>query len=182
MAMLIALSVALVAVIHFPIFPAADYLEYDPADIPVLIGTFALGPLAGIAITVIEATIQGLTVSAKSGLYGIIMHIIATSTYVIVAGNIYKRSKSKKTAGIGIIFGTIAMAAIMAGANMIVTPMFTGMPASAIKDLLLPIIVPFNLIKAGVNGVITFIIYKPISHLIHGRTGRVGGGSETKNI
>lgn len=48
MAMLAALSIVLVYVIHFPIFPAASFLEYDPADIPILIGTFAYGPLAGV--------------------------------------------------------------------------------------------------------------------------------------
>ena len=53
MAMLAALSIVLVYVIHFPIFPAASFLEYDPADIPILIGTFAYGPLAGVLLTVV---------------------------------------------------------------------------------------------------------------------------------
>ena len=46
MAMLVAISVVLVYLIHFPIFPAAAFLEYDPADIPILIGAFAYGPVA----------------------------------------------------------------------------------------------------------------------------------------
>ena len=45
MAMLVALAVVLVMLIHFPIFPAVAFLEYDPADIPILIGAFAFGPL-----------------------------------------------------------------------------------------------------------------------------------------
>ena len=53
MAMLAALSIVLVYVVHFPIFPAAPFLEYDPADIPILIGTFAYGPVAGIILTVV---------------------------------------------------------------------------------------------------------------------------------
>lgn len=52
MAMLVAVSVVLVYLVHFPIFPAAPFLEYDPADIPILIGAFAYGPLAGILLTV----------------------------------------------------------------------------------------------------------------------------------
>ena len=64
MAMLAALSIVLVYVIHFPIFPAASFLEYDPADIPILIGTFAYGPLAGVLLTVVVSVIQGMTVSS----------------------------------------------------------------------------------------------------------------------
>ena len=45
MGMMVAISVALVYFIHFPIFPAVAFLEYDPADIPILIGTFAFGPV-----------------------------------------------------------------------------------------------------------------------------------------
>ena len=167
MAVLAALSIVLVALIHFPIFPAAPYLEYDPADIPILICGFAFGPLAGIAVTVVASVIQGLTVSVQSGIYGIIMHIIATSTYVSVASIIYKNHKNRKAAALSLVAGVLAMAAIMAAANMVVTPAFTGMPASAIKDLLLPVIVPFNLIKAGINGLVTFFIYKSVSKLIH---------------
>lgn len=79
MAMLVAISLLLVN-IHFPIFPPIAFMEYDPADIPILIGTFAFGPAAGILITVVTALLQGFTVSAASGLYGILMHIIATGT------------------------------------------------------------------------------------------------------
>ena len=86
MAMLAALSIVLVYVVHFPIFPAAPFLEYDPADIPILIGTFAYGPVAGIILTVVVSVIQGMTVSASSGFMGIAMHIFATSILVLVAG------------------------------------------------------------------------------------------------
>jgi riboflavin transporter FmnP len=64
MGMLVAISVILVYFIHFPIFPAAPFLEYDPADIPIFIGTFAFGPLAGFTLTVVTSVIQGPTVSA----------------------------------------------------------------------------------------------------------------------
>lgn len=58
MAMLAAISIAFVSVIHFPLFPAAAFLEYDPADIPILIGTFAYGPIAGFLLTVVVSLIQ----------------------------------------------------------------------------------------------------------------------------
>ncbi len=67
MGMLVAVSIVLVYFVHFPIFPAVAFLEYDPADIPILMGTFAFGPVAGILLTVVTAVIQGVTVSAASG-------------------------------------------------------------------------------------------------------------------
>lgn len=62
MAMLGAISIVLVSVVHFPLIPAAAFLEYDPADIPILIGTFAYGPLAGLLMTIVVSIIQGVTV------------------------------------------------------------------------------------------------------------------------
>ena len=53
MGMLVAIAIVLVYFIHFPIFPAVAFLEYDPADIPILMGTFAFGPVAGILLTVV---------------------------------------------------------------------------------------------------------------------------------
>lgn len=166
MAMLVAVSIVLVMLIRFPIFPAVAFLEYDPADIPILIGTFAFGPLAGVTLTVVTSLIQGLTVSASSGLYGIIMHIIATAALVLVAGLIYRRHKSKKSAIIGLVLGTVAMTVVMFFANMVITPMFTGMPLAAIMELM-PFILLFNIVKAGINSIVTFVLYKRISPFLH---------------
>lgn len=166
MAMLVAISIVLVTLIHFPIFPAVPFLEYDPADIPILIGTFAFGPAAGVVLAVVTSLIQGLTVSAASGAYGIIMHIIATSTMTLVAGLIYKRNKCKKSAVIGLAVGTVAWTVVMFFANMVITPAFMGMPLSVIMDLM-PFILLFNVVKAGINSVVTFILYKRISPFLH---------------
>lgn len=166
MAMLVAMSIVLVAIIHFPIFPAVAFLEYDPADIPILIGTFAFGPLAGFILTVVTSVIQGVTVSAASGVYGILMHIIATSALVIVAGIIYRRNKTKKSAAIAILCGVAAMTIVMVGANMVITPIFMGVPRSVVWELM-PFIVAFNAIKAGINGIVTFLVYKRISGFLH---------------
>ena len=166
MAMLVAISIVLVALIHFPIFPAVAFLEYDPADIPILIGTFAFGPLAGVLLTVVTSVIQGVTVSAASGVYGILMHIIATSALVIAAGLIYKKNKTRKGAVIGIICGVAAMTIVMIGANMVITPIFMGVPRNVVWQLM-PFIAGFNAIKAGINGAVTFLVYKRISGFLH---------------
>ena len=142
LAMLAALAIVLVALIHFPLVPAAPFLEYDPADIPIFIGTFLFGPAAGLALTAVVCVIQGVTVSAASGPIGIIMHFLAT--------------------------GTLAMTAVMCVCNLVFTPLFMGSPVGEVVKLLLPAIIPFNLAKAAINSVITYLVYKPISRLVFG--------------
>lgn len=173
MGILAAISIVLVYLVHFPIFPAVSFLEYDPADVPILLGTFALGPLAGIILTVVASVIQGVTVSASSGWYGILMHIIATGTYVLIAGNIYKYNKTKKGALIAIACGILGWVLIMIPANLILTPLYlkmVGVPAEAalpmVKGLLFWIVL-FNLIKSILNSLITYILYKRVSGVLH---------------
>ena len=68
---------------------------------------------------------------------------------------------------IALLCGVVAWGLIMMPANLIITPIFTGMPVEAIRGILLPIILPFNLIKAGINAVVTFLVYKSVSPLLH---------------
>lgn len=169
-----ALSVILVALVHFPIFPAVSFLEYDPADIPILIVGFAFGPTAGLIVTAVAALIQGFTVSAASGIYGIIMHLLATGVYVLVSSLIYRRHRTRGGAAAALAFGTLAMVVMMFFANLVVTTYFMmgAISGETIRALMgfMPFILLFNLIKAGVNGLVTFIIYKSISRLF----GRLG--------
>ena len=167
--MLGAISLILVATVHFPIIPAAPFLEYDPADVPILIGTFAFGPVAGFLLTVVVSIIQGMTVSAASGgPIGIIMHIFATGSCVLIAGNIYRRNKTRKAAAIALIVGALVMTGAMVLMNLVLTPIFLGTSMEEVIPMLLPAIIPFNLIKAGLNCAITFVLYKSISHLLKG--------------
>ena len=153
----------------FPHHPAAPFLEYDPADVPILIGTFAFGPVAGFLLTVVVSIIQGMTVSAASGgPIGIIMHIFATGSCVLIAGNIYRRNKTRKTAAIALIVGALVMTGAMVLMNLVLTPIFLGTSMEEVIPMLLPAIIPFNLIKAGLNCAITFVLYKSISHLLKG--------------
>ena len=162
-----ALSVLLVTLVHFPIFPAAPFMEYDPADIPIFIATFMFGPTAGLILTVVVSLVQGLTVSAGGGEMGIIMHIVSTGAFAVIAGNIYKRNRNKKGAVIALISGVITMTVIMAFCNILLTPIYMHVERSVVISMLLPVIIPFNLIKAGVNALITMLVYKKISKFIN---------------
>ena len=170
-AMLSALSIVLVLFIHFPIFPVADYLEYDPADVPILIGGLLLGPGWGLVITIIVSLLQALTISSKSGLYGFLMHVVATGVLVMVTSFLYRRIKGSEVLRIGVSFilGVISATYVMAVANLIITPYFTGFSFSTIKTMLFPIFIPFNLIKLGGNTAITFFVYKFIKPLLDKR-------------
>ncbi len=162
MGLLAAVSIILVWIIHFPIFPATAFLEYDPADIPIIIAAFLYGPLSGFLLTVITAVIQGVTVSAGSGVYGIIMHILATGCYVIVAGLIHSRWKTIKGMVCALACGTLSTTALMGAANLVITPLFMGVPVSAVISLLWPCIIPFNLIKIAANSILAAVLFKAL--------------------
>lgn len=161
-----ALSIVLALLIHFPIFPQAAFMEYDPADIPIFLTAFIYGPLAGLILTVVVSFIQGFTVSAGSGIIGIFMHIAATGTYVLVSGLIYKKMKTLKGALISMGAGSLAMVAVMVFWNIVFIPIFSGVPRAAVYGMLLTVIIPFNLIKVVVNSLLTFVLYKRTKKLI----------------
>lgn len=159
-AMCIALSVALIAVIHLPIIPAAAWLEYDPADIPLMLLGFLFGPLWALLATAAACAIQALTVSAGSGIIGFCMHFFATGLYVCVSGILYRVFKRGFR---GAVWSTIlafaAACLIMIPLNLIFTPMY-GVPLEMVKELLFPAILPFNIIKFGANSAITLVLYR----------------------
>lgn len=151
MAMLVALSLILVMLINFPILPAVPFMKYDPADIPILIGSFLFGPMGGVILTAIVSILQGLFISGDGGPIGIVMHFLATGTFAVV----------------GLICGASSMTCVMVICNLLLTPIFLGAPMEKVIELLLPAIIPFNLIKASINALITYFIYKPISNFVH---------------
>ena len=165
MAMMIAISCVLVLLIRIP-FPAAPFLKYDPADIPIFITTFAFGPIAGFVVTVVVSFLQAFILGDDS-IYGFIMHVLATGAFVLIAGSIYRKQKTKTGAIVALTAGTITMTIVMVIANYFVTPFYMGVPTTAVVEMLLPIIVPFNLLKAGINSVLTFLLYKRISKFLH---------------
>ncbi len=161
MGLLCAVSITLLYMpfLRMPLVAAAPFLEYDAMDIPILIGGFMLGPLSGLALTLVCALVQGFTVSASSGLYGILMHTIATGALVGVSSVVYKYNKSVKGLIAGLVLGALSMTAVMIPANLFITPLFTGWPVEAVKTLIWPGIVPFNALKAGINSVVAFIVF-----------------------
>lgn len=166
MAMLTALSIVSLYVIRLPLIPAAPFLEYDAADIPVLIGSMLLGPVSGIVTLLAVCLIQALTVSASSGWIGFFMHFIASSVLVLTASLIYKKKQTTASLIIGLVIGSIAMTAVMIPLNLVFTGIFLGAGVETVVGMLMPAIIPFNLLKAGINSVVTFAVFTPIKSIL----------------
>ena len=104
---------------------------------------------------------------ATLGIIGFFMHVVSTGAFVLVSSLIYKKHKTKKVALIALLCGTIVMTVSMVAWNLIITPYFLGVPREAVMAMMLTVIVPFNLLKAGINSLITLFTYKSIAKFLH---------------
>ena len=168
LAMMTAVSLVLLLIVRIP-FPPAPFLVYDPADVPVYITAFAFGPVEGLTVTLVVCLLQAFGLGGD-GIYGFVMHFVATGIVAVVIGMMYRGSKTKKTAIKALITGVILTVIVMCLMNILVTPVYMGAPRSAVIAMVPTVIIPFNLLKAGINSVLTFILYKRISGLLHGST------------
>lgn len=161
--MLTALSLVMM-LIRFPLF--LPFLEYDMADVPILIGTFLFGPWYGLLLTLAVCVLQGVTVSAASGIVGILMHFFATGGFVVVAGLIYRKRHTFKGALLALLCGALTMILLMIPLNLVFTGYFMGVGVEAVKALLLPAIIPFNAVKAFGNSLVTLLLYKAVGRVL----------------
>ena len=167
--------------IPLPLMP--PFLKFDFSEVPVLVGSFALGPVYGIVIELLKNLIH-LPVTGTMGI-GEVSNFITGSIYVFTAGMVYQKMRTRKGAVIGMLSATFLLALVAAPFNYFVTlPLYgsvlnfsteaiVGMsakmnPAITSKETLIFLaFVPFNLFKGLVVALITFFIYKPISKLIN---------------
>lgn len=158
----IALSVITGYLIHFPILPQAPFLLYDPGHVFLLIAAFKFGPKAGMLMTLVYAAIFAL-LTGQGGPYGALMNFLSTSAFVLVSSWIYLKHHNKNGAIIGLVLGVLTMTIIMVPANLIITPIYLGVDRSMVLQLILPAIIPFNLLKGLISSVLTLLVYKKIS-------------------
>lgn len=182
-AMLGALS-GLLMLVEFPLgFIAPSFYKLDLAEVPVMIGTFAFGPVQGIVIEAVKIIVKLILKGSTTGLVGDLANFIIGCAMVLPAGFIYKHRKTKKNAVIGMLVSTLVMAVAGVFLNAyVMIPMYSAfMPIEQIieagkaiipwvKDTFtfcLFCVLPFNLIKGILVSVIVTVIYKPLSRLIH---------------
>jgi riboflavin transporter FmnP len=174
--------------VEFPImFLAPNFYKLDFSEIPVVVGAFALGPMAGVAIEAIKVFLNFAVEGTQTAGVGEIANFLIGCAYVVPAAIFYTLRKSRKSAVLGMAVGTLSVAAVGAVLNAYVllpayayafqAPIeaFIAMGTAvnpAITDLttfILFAVVPFNLVKGLMISVIVFVIYKRVSPLLKGR-------------
>lgn len=161
-AMIAAMSYVIMVIGRIPV---VMFLKYDPKDIIIAIGGFMIGPGAAALISVLVSLIEMVTVS-ETGIIGCVMNVLSTLAFVFPAAMFYHHKRTLKSAAIGLGVGAIAMTAIMLAWNYILTPIYMGYPRAAVAEMLLPIFLPFNLLKGLLNAAFTMLLYKPVSNAL----------------
>lgn len=174
-------------IFEFPLpFIAPPFYEMDFSEVPVLVGAFALGPMAGATIELIKILINLLITGTQTAFVGEIGNYIIGCSFIIPAAVIYKKHKTKKTAVIAMILGTICMTVLGCFLNAyVLLPTYAtafGMSIEAIVDFGHSInpninniltfvalaVAPFNLLKGVLISAVTLLIYKHISPILKG--------------
>ena len=137
------------------------FLDFDFKDVVICIGGFIYGPVSAAAVALVVAFIEMVTIST-TGPWGFLMNFLATASFCCTACFIYKKHHTMKGAVIGLVTGVICLVVVMLLWNYLVTPIYQSMPREAIADLLLPVFLPFNAVKGGMNLAATLLLYKPV--------------------
>lgn len=166
MGVLCAISVVLVFLIRIPLIPSVGFLQYDMADVPIIICSLLFGSVSGLIVLIITSFIQAFMLGGD-GWVGLIMHFFASGLWVLVTGIVYSKHKTIKNATIGMALGSIAMTAIMIPLNYIFTVNFYGIPVEVVSNLMLPGIIPFNLLKGLINSIISIALFKVIRPFVN---------------
>lgn len=168
--------------IAIPIMPF--FIKFDFSDLPALLGAFAYGPVAGVAIEFIKNLIHCAV--SQSATVGELSNFILGAVFVFSAGLIYKKNKTKKFAVIGGVIGSFAMGIISIPSNyFVVYPFYYSayMPEPVVLEAYQAILpsmtsvlqslfvfnLPFTIVKGLISVIIAMLIYKPLSPLLKGK-------------
>lgn len=171
--------------LEFPIPIMPPFIKMDVSELPALIAGFAYGPVSGVVVCLIKNLIK--LPSTSTAAVGELFNFVMGALFVGTAALVYKKIKNRKGAAIGSVLGAAVMAIVSVPYNyFIVYPayvVFYGMPLDAIVGMyqainpgvdgllacLLTFNLPFTFFKGLVDALICFLIYKPLSPILHGR-------------
>ncbi len=159
LAMLCALAYVMVSLIRIPLL--VPFLKYEPKDVILAIGGFLYGPAAAFLSCVVVAFIEMITIS-DTGWIGFAMNVRSSAAFVCTAALIYRKNRTIKGAIIGLCFGVVLMVAVMLAWNYVLTPLYMETTRADVAAMLVPLFLPFNLIKGSLNGALTFLLYRPL--------------------
>ena len=172
-AMLCALAYVAVVLIRIPILAQLPFLKYDPKDVVIVLGGLMLGPVSSVIISVVASLVEMLTIGT-TGLWGLLMNVIASCAFAVPAAMLYQKRHSIKGAVMGLTAGVFFMTAMMMLWNYLITPIYMGTPREVVAGMLLPSFLPFNMLKGGINMALTLLLYKPLitalrrANILHG--------------
>ena len=160
-AMLAALAYAAVLLSHV-IFPVKieGFLSLDIKDSVMLLGALLYGPVTGFLLALVVSVLE-LTIST-TGWIGLIMNVVSSALFICPAAGVWRRRKNARGLALGLIAGALAMTAGMLLWNLVLTPIYMGVARSFVVGLLLPVILPFNLLKAALNSALTVMLFRPV--------------------
>ncbi len=159
LAMLCAVSFLAVSLIRIPV---VLFLSYEPKDVIITIGGFLLGPLASFTVSLVVSLLEMFTIST-TGPIGAVMNLLSTCAFACTASFIYKKKHTLWGAVLGLIAGSVLMIGAMLLWNYLITPLYmTGTSREDVAAMLIPIFLPFNALKAGLNTAFTLALYKPL--------------------
>lgn len=164
LAMISALAFAMVAVIRFPVIL---FLKYEPKDVIITVGGFLYGPLATMIVSVVVSLIEMLTIS-DTGWIGFIMNVLSTVAFAGTASLMYKKKHSISGAILGLVLGTVLMTGLMLLWNYVLTPLYMNQARADVAAMLVPVFLPFNLLKGVLNSTITILLYRPLVKALRG--------------
>lgn len=171
---------------RFPIPIAPAFMDIDISELPALLATFSMGPFYGVLVVIIKLVLKMLSQGSVTFGVGELSNLIVSSTFVVVAGIVYKFNRTKKGAVISLLVGVVSMSIVATLSNtFFVFPLYAKAAGlsldeiastvsranSLVKDfntLMLFSIFPFNLVKGALTSVITFLVYKRIGRFLKG--------------
>lgn len=169
---------AVLMMFEIPLFFAPSFYKIDLSEIPVLMCSFYLGPVAGVVCELIKIVIKLLLKNTSTMFVGDFANFVVGCTFVLPASVIYHIKKTKKNAVVGMVTGTGIMTIFGSLFNAIyLLPKFSviyGLPLDAIvamgteingaitnvSTLVLMAVVPFNLLKGIIVSAVTLFLYK----------------------
>ncbi len=172
-------------VMEIPLFFAPGFYKLDISEMPVLICTFYLGPVAGVTAELLKVMVKLLIKGTSTAFVGDFANFVVGCSFILPASIIYHARPGKKTALVGMGVGTLVLTVFGSLFNgFYLIPKFAvlfGMPMDAIVamgtkvnaaitdvwTLVAFAVVPFNLVKGVAVSALTFLLYKRISPILH---------------
>ena len=142
--------------------PVVLFLKYDPKDIIIALGGILWGPAVAFRVSAAVSLLEMVTIS-ENGVLGCVMNILSTCSFALPAALLARAGRSRQRLALGLLAGGLTMVSTMLLWNWLITPYYMGYPREAVARLLLPAFLPFNLLKAGLNGVGTLLLCPPVA-------------------